>query len=357
MRILFIVRSLGCGGASKQLSLTAEALANRGHEVYVYTYNSDYTELSFSKVIFIPEKNITKSSLKEYIYSPIRVRQQVKKLHPDIVISWRANAGCFCTLACIGLRVKHVFSERTDPYMETSFALKIATKICDQADYGVFQTEGAQHYYKRLSQGRSIVIPNPIFLNQKINLIPYNERRNEIAFVGRCFLKQKRQDILLKAFNIVIKKHPEMQLIIYGGDFDIEKIKKMAIDMGLQEHVTFAGSVNDILNKTKYARILALSSDYEGIPNVLLEAMSVGVPVVSTDTSPGGVRVIINNGVNGYIVPRGDYKELAEKIIKVLNEPSVAEKFIQNGFINIQRFNPDVIFEQWNQYINKIAKH
>ena len=356
MRILFIVRSLGYGGATKQLVLTAEALADRGHEVYAYSYNAAHTEQHFSKVVFIPEKNTAKSSLKEYISSPIRIRKQIKKIRPDIVISWRANAGCFCTMACVGLKVKHVFSERTDPYMETSFALKVATKICDYADYGVFQTEGAQHYYKRLSQGRSTIIPNPIFLNKDIELVPYNERRNEIAFVGRCFLKQKRQDIMLKAFKIVLESHPEMRLVFYGGDFDIEKIKQMAIDMGLQGYVTFAGSVDDVLNKIKHARVLALSSDYEGIPNVLLEAMSVGVPVVSTDTSPGGVRVIVENGVNGFIVPRGNYHKLAENIVKVLNDKNIAEQFIQNGLENIKRFNPKVIFEQWNHFLQTKIK-
>lgn len=356
MRILFIVRSLGYGGASKQLTLTAEALADRGHEVYAYTYNADHTEQHFSKVVFIPERNIAKSSLKEYIYSPIRIRLQIKRLHPDIVISWRANAGCFCTLACLGLKVKHVFSERTDPYMETSLALKVATKICDYADYGVFQTEGAQQYYKRLSKGRSTVIPNPIFLDKDIQLISYSERRNEIAFVGRCFLKQKRQDIMLKAFKIVLETHPEMQLVFYGGDFDIEKIKQMTVDMGLQDHVTFAGPVNNVLNKIKHARVLALSSDYEGIPNVLLEAMSVGVPVVSTDTSPGGVQVIVNDGINGYIVPRGDYRKLAEKIVAVLNSKSIAERFIQNGLENIKRFNPEIIFEHWDQFLQTTIK-
>ena len=356
MRILFIVRSLGYGGATKQLALTAEALADRGHEVYAYSYNAAHTEQHFSKVVFIPEKNTAKSSLKEYISSPIRIRKQIKKIRPDIVISWRANAGCFCTMACVGLKVKHVFSERTDPYMETSFALKVATKICDYADYGVFQTEGAQHYYKRLSQGRSTIIPNPIFLNKDIELVPYNERRNEIAFVGRCFLKQKRQDIMLKAFKIVLESHPEMRLVFYGGDFDIEKIKQMVIDMGLQGYVTFAGSVDDVLNKIKHARVLALSSDYEGIPNVLLEAMSVGVPVVSTDTSPGGVRVIVENGVNGFIVPRGDYHKLAENIVKVLNDKNIAEQFIQNGLENVKRFNPEVIFEKWNNFMKTTVK-
>lgn len=356
MRILFIVRSLGYGGASKQLVLTAEALAERGHEVYVYSYNADHSDLQFSKVVFIPERNMEKSSLKEYISSPIRIRKQIKRLNPDIVISWRANAGCFCTLACLGLKVKHVFSERTDPYMETNLLLKVATKICDYADNGVFQTEGAKRYYKRLDKSRSTVIPNPIIFNHEVKLVPYNERRNEIAFVGRCFLKQKRQDIMLKAFKIVLETHPEMHLKFYGGDFDIEKIKCMVSDMELQEHVTFAGPVNDVLNKIKYARVLALSSDYEGIPNVLLEAMSVGVPVVSTDTSPGGVRVVVNDGENGYIVPRGDYKKLAEKILMVLNKKDIAEKFVQNGFANIKRFNPELIFEQWNRYLNGIVK-
>lgn len=351
MRILFIVRTLAYGGASKQLALIAEGLSKRGYEVFVYTYNSDYTTQNLSKTFFLPEKKVLNSTLKEYIFSPLRIRKQIKKVRPDIVVSWRANAGCFCTIASLFTGVKHVFSERTDPYMETSFALKIATKFCDFADYGVFQTKEAQNYYKRLRNGRSIVIYNPIFIKNDISLIQYDNRKNEISFVGRFFLKQKRQDIILKAFKIVLETYPKMLLVFYGDGDDMERVKKLTIDMGLQNNVVFAGVVNNILECIAKSQLLVLSSDYEGIPNVLLEAMSVGVPVISTDASPGGVRLLIKDGTNGFIVPRGDYEKLAEKIVQLIADPLLAETFIKNGFENIKKFDPNTIFDNWDKFL------
>lgn len=352
MRILFIVRSIGIGGASKQLVITANALMDKKYDVSIFSYCWDIRHKQLSeKVKYIPSKRYRK--IGEYIHAISDIRRIIKKEKPDVVISWRTNAGCFTRLASLGLDCKVVFSERSDPYMETSAFLKFATWVCGFSDGGVFQTEMARNYYKRL-KNKSVVIPNPISI-KTFKIIPYKERFNEIAFVGRCFLKQKRQDIMLKAFEIILRKYPEMKLIFYGGDFDIEKIRQMVEEMGLLKNVTFAGTVDNVLERISTAKILALSSDYEGIPNVLLEAMSVGVPVVSTDTSPGGARVVVENEVNGYIVPQRDYEKLAEKIIFLLENPSVAEKFIKEGQENIKRFEPDVIFEKWDTFLKNMT--
>lgn len=352
MKVLFVVRSIGVGGASKQLAITANALAKMGYDVSVFSYCWDIRHDKLSEEVkYIPSKRYGK--IDEYLHAISDIRRTIKKEKPNVVISWRANAGCFTRLASLGLDCKVVFSERTDPYMETSAFLKVATWVCGFSDGGVFQTEMAMDYYKRLKD-KSVVIPNPVSI-KKVDVLPYNERCNEIAFVGRCFLKQKRQDIMLKAFDIVLKKHPEMRLVFYGGDFDIDAIKQMVADMGLQRNVTFAGTVDNILERISTAKLLALSSDYEGIPNVLLEAMSVGVPVVSTDTSPGGARVVVENGVNGYIVPRRDYEKLAEKITFILDNSSVAERFIAEGRENIKRFEPHVIFEKWDRFLKRMT--
>lgn len=355
MRILFVVRSIGYGGASKQLALTANAMAEMGHTVCIYSYNwNELGQELYSSVKYVPEANVVSTSIWEYFLSPFRIRKQIKRFHPEIIVSWRANAGCMTVLANIGLSPKTVFSERTDPYMETNWMLKIATKIADISDGGVFQTDGARVFYKRLAK-KSVVIPNftPIVPLQAI--IPFEERVKEIVCVSRLFVKQKRQDILLEAFKIVHERHPEYSLKLYGDGDGLVFLKHLAENLGIGDCVKFMGAVNHITEHIKSAKVLALSSDYEGIPNVLLEAMSVGVPVVTTDTSPGGARLIVKNGLNGFVVPIGDSEKLADKIIFLIENIETANLFIENGFKRLDDFSNEAIAYSWENYLEKIA--
>lgn len=357
MKILFVVRTLGYGGASKQLRLTAEALAEKGNEVWIYTYNDNHTKQTLLNAHFLPEKKPATNKLAEYIYSPLRIRRTIKKISPQVVVSWRANAGCFTTLACKGLRVRHIFSERTDPYWETSKALKIATKLCDMADFGVFQTEGAQRYYKRLSRGKSTVIPNPIILEGIQKFVPYENRKNELVWVGRMVMSQKRMDVMLKAFRIVRDKNKEVRLVFYGDGVDLDKAKSISNRLGLDDNVVFAGAKKEIPMLIKDAKAFVLSSDYEGIPNTVMEAMALGVPVVATDTSPGGTRLLIEDGVNGFLCPCGNSEALAEKILFLLENTDTAKRFIEESRKRIEMFAPDKIFGKWQKCVNEIINY
>lgn len=354
MRILFIVRSIGYGGASKQLALTANAMASYGHAVAIYSYNwNDLMQTLDDNVQYIPDNNIVKNSKLEYIVTPFKIRKVVKRLNPDVVVSWRANAGCMAVLACLGLGVKTIFSERTDPYMETNWMLKIATKIADFSDGGVFQTQKAMEYYKRLAK-KSIVIPNPINPDLKTpELIPLEERKKEVAYVGRFFIRQKRQDIMLRAWAIIHKSLPDYKLSFYGDGEGFEDIKAEVSKQGLSDSVIFHGSAKGVIDYVKKARILVMSSDYEGIPNTIIESFTAGTPVVTTDCSPGGARVLIDEGENGFIVPIRDYDAIAQKTIEVINDDALSESFIAKSREKLSEFAPERIFEKWNGYLTK----
>lgn len=351
--ILFVARGIGYGGASKQLAITANNLSKSGNNIYVYSYNLTYTDQLFDdKVIFIPSQKERNNSILEYLICPLNIRKKIKLIKPDIIIAFRANAGCFSKIASYGLNVKIIYSERTDPYTETNLLLKIATKICDLCDGGVFQTDKARHFYKKLSP-KSVTIPNPFVINNNLKIKSYESRKKEIVFVGRFFLVQKRQDIALKAFKLIHERKQDFILRFIGGGDDMTKIKKLAEKMNLLDCVKFSGVVKDVVENISESSLLILTSDYEGIPNVLLEAMSVGVPVVSTDASPGGVRVIINDNFNGNIVPCGNYRAIAYASLKILDNPQIAIKYISNGLLKVKEFDSDIILGKWNSYLSK----
>ena len=355
MKILFVIRDMIIGGAGKQLALTANALSQKGHDVYIYSYfGGDCKHYLEPAVTYIAQSPVPDSKIKEYLFSIPNIRKQMKSLKPDVAISWRCNAGCFTALAAWGLPLKTIFSERSDPYKETSYLLKISAFICNFSDGGVFQTEPVQKYYKRLSS-RSVVIHNPF--DKKIHNsspVDFQDRKNEIVHIARMMIKQKRQDVMLNAFKIFLQKHPDYTLSFYGDGLDFEKVRSLAKEIGVERNVIFHGDIVNAAEKIGDTKMLVLTSDHEGLPNVVMEAFAMDVPVVSTDCSPGGARILINDGENGFIVPVGNPFAVAEKMSAIVESEELPQKFILNGKEKLKEFDARQIFDQWDSFLKKI---
>jgi len=147
-----------------------------------------------------------------------------------------------------------------------------------------------------------------------------------------------------------------MQLVLYGDGEDREKIRALAGEMGLADCVVLAGNTNQVEENICTARAFVLTSDYEGIPNALIEALSVGVPAVSTDCSPGGAALLIRDGENGFLVPRGDAEAVADRLLKVIEDPKIADRFSAEGPKITERFSEKRIADLWEQYLQAICK-
>ena len=356
MRILFVIRDMVTGGAGKQLALTANALQAKGHSVYVFTYFGGPLQHKLKEgVRYIAQDPVPRSKFAEYLLTPVNIRRQLKALKPDVAISWRCNAGCFTVLAALGVNVKTIFSERTDPYTETSFALKISEFVCNFSSGGVFQLERVRQFYKRL-YNKSVVIHNPFDNDVCISdNIPYADRPKEIVHVARVEIALKRQDLALEAFRKFLETNPDYTLHFYGDGHDIEKIKTMTSNFGLKGNVCFHGSVKDVPEKIKNAKCLLLTSAYEGIPNVILEAFAAGVPVVSTDCSPGGARMLLGENENGLIVKGFNPEDIAHALSEVVNNNELAIKYEKKGRNRLCDFAPEEIFNKWNSYLEGLV--
>ena len=218
----------------------------------------------------------------------------------------------------------------------------------------VFQTRGAQKFFERYDKiySNSTVIPNPVVVNEKIlsmqqNIPSPSEREKIIVTVGRLSLAQKRQDVLLEAFKIFRATHPEYKLVVYGDGADKDQIQKIIDQMGLTDCATLAGKIDNVESAIFNAAAFVLTSDFEGIPNALIEAMSIGVPSVSTDCSPGGAALLINDGENAFLVPTGDAIAIAEKLSVVVDDEDVAQTFSKNGPSIADTFCEAIIADKW----------
>ncbi|MDR1377569.1 MAG: glycosyltransferase, partial [Synergistaceae bacterium] len=116
-------------------------------------------------------------------------------------------------------------------------------------------------------------------------------------------------------------------------------------------------NVSNIEQKLRKSQLFVISSDHEGIPNALLEALAVGLPCVTTEFTGGGCGECINNNINGLIVPVGDVTALAEAMLKILRDEEFAARLSQNAKLtSLRRYYPDVIFEKWESCILSVTK-
>jgi len=343
-KILFVFHKLSYGGAEKILSFVANRLAERGYKIYVYTYEGTTNYYKFDdRVILIPEYKVCKTKKIRRIVQINQIKKVVKKTNPNLIISFLNTPNLLTILAGLATKTPVIISERGDPYQSKGLVSKLRNHIYKFADGVVFQTYGARDYYGLRIAKKSCVIPNPV--TQSISDFSV-KKRNEIAFVGRFSIIQKRQDIMLLAFRKVVDIYPDIKLVFYGDGKDEQEVREIVKEMGIEKNVKFEGVVDNIYEKIKYSKMLVLTSDYEGIPNV-----SIGLPVISTDCSPGGARLLIKNSMNGILVPKGDVDAIANSIIYLLNNEHTANKYGVEAKKSIKEFNPELIFNCWEEYI------
>ena len=325
MRIIFTVGSLSGGGAERVVARLSSEFADMGHEVFVCLIASNKVSYHINKDVQVRYVE-TKTRVKglRYIFRSIRYRNIIKEINPDIVISFTAAANIFVLHSLFLSKFKVVISERNNPYLDPSTSVMRCVRDCiyHLANGIVFQTEDAKRYFARSIQNHSAVIINPIDINIPK---PYlGSRKKKIVTVGRLE-PQKNHKLLIEAFAEVHNEIRDYELLIYGVGSLETSLRTLIDDLNMKEYIHLMGFCDDVLVQIKDSSLFVLSSDYEGISNSLLEAMAMGLPVVSTDHPIGGARLLIEDGKNGLLVNVGDKEALKNAILKVIKNDSLSE--------------------------------
>lgn len=359
MKILFINSGIYYGGACKMMASVANHMAKDNNVTFLTFRNNEISQPLDESITYTHNPLYSnKIKILENIGQIITLRRYIKKEKFDLAVAFQHPSNYMIAIATKGLKTKTLLSERGDPSSESNggyksfnlILLKILTRFKRTSDFYVFQTEGAKKFYPKKAQENSVVIPNP--LPDKDIPAPWQEERKKVIVnVARLENVQKRQDILIEAFNKVGKILPEYELHIYGDGPDEAMLKELAYNSDAKDKIKFMGVSRNVLNEIRDASLFVLSSDYEGIPNALLEAMAVGLPCISTDCSPGGARVLINSRENGIIVPCGDSEKLKDAIIEVLTNKELSKKISKNAVNVIETFNKEKILNMWSNFI------
>jgi len=188
-----------------------------------------------------------------------------------------------------------------------------------------------------------ICIPNPVSI--PTNLTPISQNNKSVISVGRLD-EQKGYDNLLLAWLLVNKSYPDWKLFIYGeGDKRLE-LESFINNNNMNEVIFLPGRTNNVFKLFSESSIFVLSSRYEGLPMVLIEAMAYGMPAVSFDCETGP-REIINDNVDGLLVENQNVECLAAKLMYLIDNETLRKKIGETAYVNIKRFDIENIMPRW----------
>lgn len=169
----------------------------------------------------------------------------------------------------------------------------------------------------------------------------------------------KNQLLLIDAFVKVHEKHHDYTLEIYGGDSHDgtkELLEKSIAKNHAEEYVHLMGASDELEKKLNDAALFAFSSDWEGLPNALMEAMALGLPIVATDCPCGGPATLIENEKNGLLVPIKDADALAAGMNRLIEDRDFAEKLGREARKIKDIANTEAVVRQWRDYIEELCK-
>lgn len=279
-----------------------------------------------------------------------KLRRIVKNEKPDVILSFLGPPNIRMLVATLGVPCKKYVSVRNDPYKEYGGGIKrLITQFLFQLSDGcVFQTELAAQYFPLRVRKKSRVILNPIdetFFSEK-----WVGSENSIICVGRLY-PQKNHELLLRAFQYVHQAIPDMRLKICGKGTEELRLRNVAENLGIANNVDFLGEISDVRGEMVKSKCFVLSSNYEGLPNALMEAMAVGMPVVSTDCPCGGPRMLITDRVSGILVPCGDEQVLANALIEILSDEEKERDYSEAAKNCAKKFKTNRVMKIWLNFL------
>ena len=358
MRIQIVAYLHGSGGAERQITLLANYMAQKGHDVHFVILADCNIRYSINENIKI--YNLSKEESGRGIIRIIKrykaLKKTTRKIKPDVSIHYWLQSAYFSVMFSREYRGKVIYSERGDPYdKEFNGIVGIIRWLADfKIDGFVFQSEGARDFFSESIKQRSVIIHNSV--NIPRDKYPNSIiRENRIVNVGRLH-PQKNQKILIDAFALISSKYSDYILEIYGEGELRASLEKQILNKGLQGRVILCGATKNIFDRIHNASLFVLTSDYEGIPNALLEAMALGMPCISTDCRPGGARTLIENGKNGFIVPVNDAGSLSERMDYVLSHRTIADSIAAQARSIVDSHTDKAVFDRWEQFLSKISR-
>lgn len=352
--IVLVTGSLRCGGAERVLSDMANYWAERNWQVTFATWSgpevADFYAINPSvRRVWLDVDSPNNSSLAKLRSHSRRIRKLRNLLsdsNPDAVLSFIDWSNVLTIIAASRLRTRVVVSERIHAAynIDLSWPWKRLRKfLYSRANAVVAQTDDAARWLRKTCSAKVCAIPNPLRNLPELAA----EREMLILAVGRLN-GQKGFDLLLRAFAGICCDFEGWSVVIAGAGPEESNLLRLRDQLKLNDRVQFVAPVQDIESLMSRAGLVVQPSRFEGFPNVILEAMGMGAPVISANC-PSGPAEIIQDGINGRLVPVGDFLALAEAMKDLMSQPELRARLGKEALKVRQQFRQESIMELWEE--------
>lgn len=365
-KIAFHLNCLVHGGAERVVSNLANKFAEEGYDVYVTVEWIDKDEFRLDPRVHHVNVGLKPEDEKKgrWVKFGLRIkylREFLKEVQPDVLCAFMHRPNFRALTAALGLRVPVIISIRNNPepfYSGRTDKFQIRW-LFPHAAGCVYQTAEQRDFFKPYLQKNSRVIMNPV--NRKYIELPDPDYEHQ----ERCVVQSSRlvdfknQEMLLRAFAKVHAVHPDWSLKIYGPDSEDgtkEKLEEIIRANQAKDWMQLMGGTDRLEELIPKAAIYALPSNYEGMPNALMEAMAMGMPCISTDCPAGAPRVLIQDGVNGLLIPVGDEAAMTAAILKLIENPELRRSLGQEARKIREIAGTDEIYHQWKDYLEEVIR-
>lgn len=353
--VFFVVKRLGgsgWGGAHRVLAILANYFASRDYDVTVIVWEDSPIDYPLNKKVKIEWLHYHIKNEFDVFIPSIKTRKILKNHRGAYLYAFMSKMAVYALLYTIGERIRIIGSERTDPNTEPKKKIFrwIRNIVFCYLFRTVYQTPDAMKYFPKKAQKNGSIIPNPI----TPDLPERYEGIRKKEFVTFCRIdKQKNLPMMIDAFCIVHQKYPEYVLKIYGTGLIEKDIAEYIRNKKAEEFILMMGFQRDvhklILNSFAYLS----TSDYEGLSNSMLEALAIGLPSICTDCPIGGAKMMINNYVNGILVPVRDTKAMANAMGVLIENPDIVNRLSRNATQIRYKLDENIICKKWEKLMEE----
>ncbi len=355
-KLLVSIATLGSGGAERVLSILSKPFADSFDEVRYIMWEGGEVFYDFDKrvkIVSLPDLSKKHGRTKQMYF----FRQYVKNYDPDIIVSFLTPYNMLVLLSVFGLNKRVVVAERTDPRRLLpggKLMLRVRDILYKKASGILTQTEYAKSCYERSHKGKAIVIYNPIIMNDaQVGKALRAEKEHLFVTVGRLE-PVKDQEMMIRAFALFHRNHLKYRLVIYGDGPIRKHLEKLIMGLNLQDNVELAGRSSNVWEQMLKAECFLLSSEYEGMSNAMIEAMCLGLPVISTKVA--GATDLIVDGKNGFLVDVKDEETMAKRMAQVADNEKLRCAMGEKATNVFDTLRADKICDKWIQYLNETIR-
>lgn len=351
-KVVILIGALLGGGAERVTCDLANYLSEHDVQTEILTMSEETPAyvlnptIKVSSLLSAEEKaSFLCNNIKRYF----RLKKYLKHSDADCFVAMLSVSMILLLLMKKHIQGKLICAERSNPDIHPKWQKVLLKRLLRRADGFVAQTPNALSYYEKdLGCARRIIIPNAV--SQQFFDITWKPERKEIVAVGRLS-EVKNHKFLLKAFSIIADDFPEYEIVIYGDGPLQNELMQTAEQLGIDDRIRFPGWLENIGNEISKAFVYVLTSNSEGMPNSLIEAMAIGMPVIATDCPSGGPASLIDDGVNGFLVPINGERILADKIRCILLNPKLARELAKAAKQSTYELISENIYGKWHQFI------